>query len=227
MRRSLSVLCTAAVAVAVAAAVLAAAGRFSDVQTSHPRYADIEYAASQGWFVGYDDGTFRPDSVIPEHQIATVVARVFPDGATRADMATFLRGGEERLAAFLNIPWFCSPDARAGDIRAVQEGLGVTADGVWGRGTQTAWEDQCATYIDPATTTTVAPTLSDTAIKQVLIRESINAYSGSCPCPYSTDRAGRRCGGRSAHSRPGGESPLCDESDISQQMIDNYRQRAG
>ena len=52
-----------------------------------------------------------------------MVARVFPDGATRADMATFLRGGEERLAAFLNIPWFCSPDARAGDIRAVQKGL--------------------------------------------------------------------------------------------------------
>ena len=65
MRRSLAVLCAAVVVVAVAAAVLAAAGRFSDVETSHPRSADIEYAASQGWFVGYDDGTFRPDVVIP------------------------------------------------------------------------------------------------------------------------------------------------------------------
>ena len=226
MRRSLVVLCAAPVVVAVAAAVLAAGGRFSDVETSHPRYGDIEYAASRGWFVGYDDGTFRPDSVIPEHQIAAVVARVFPGGATRADMATFLRGGEERLSAFLNIPWFCSPDARAGDVRAVQEGLGVTADGVWGRGTEAAWVDQCATYIDPVTTTTVAPRLSDGAIRQALIRESINAYSGSCPCPEFADRAGRRCGGRSAHSRSGGESPLCYESDISQQMIDNYRQRA-
>lgn len=75
-------------------------------------------------------------------------------------------------------------------------------------------------------TTTVGPTLSDEEIRQALIRESIGAYSGSCPCPYSTDRAGRRCGGRSAHSRAGGASPLCYVSDITQDMIENYRQRA-
>ena len=141
MRRSLVVLSAAVMAVAMAAAVFAATGRFSDVEPNHPRYADIEYAATKGWFAGYDDGTFRPDSVIPEHQIAIVVARAFPDGATRADMATFLRGGEERLTAFLNIPWFCSPDARADDTRAVQRALGVADDGIWGKGTQTAWED--------------------------------------------------------------------------------------
>jgi len=33
--------------------------------------------------------------------------------------------------------------------------------------------------------------------------------SGSCDCPYDTDSAGRRCGGRSAYSRPGGASPVC------------------
>ncbi|BDA75944.1 hypothetical protein CAL7716_101100 (plasmid) [Calothrix sp. PCC 7716] len=38
------------------------------------------------------------------------------------------------------------------------------------------------------------------------IRESI---SGSCECPYDTDRRGRSCGGRSAYSRPGGASPVC------------------
>ncbi|BAZ18416.1 hypothetical protein NIES4071_103010 (plasmid) [Calothrix sp. NIES-4071] len=38
------------------------------------------------------------------------------------------------------------------------------------------------------------------------IRESI---SGSCECPYDTDRRGRRCGGRSAYSRPGGSAPAC------------------
>lgn len=225
MRNSLFGLCVSVVVVVMAVAVFATSGRFIDVEPDHPRYADIEYAASEGWFEGYDDGTFKPDTVIPEHQIATVVARVFPEGATRADMATFLRGGHERLTAFLNIPWFCSPDARAGDIRAIQEALGVAADGVWGRRTQTAWEDQCATYIDPATTTTLAPALSDEQIRQALISESINAYSGSCPCPYSKDRAGRRCGGRSAYDRPGGASPLCYVGDITQEMIDAYRQR--
>ena len=50
---------------------------------------------------------------------------------------------------------------------------------------------------------------TDKEIKQILIQASIRSYSGSCPCPYNKDRAGRRCGGRSAYSRPGGASPLC------------------
>lgn len=33
--------------------------------------------------------------------------------------------------------------------------------------------------------------------------------SGSCDCPYDSDSSGRRCGGRSAYSRPGGRSPVC------------------
>jgi hypothetical protein len=52
------------------------------------------------------------------------------------------------------------------------------------------------------------------AAAQRAIRQSIAAYSGSCPCPYSTDRAGRRCGARSAYSRPGGAAPLCFASDV-------------
>lgn len=35
------------------------------------------------------------------------------------------------------------------------------------------------------------------------------AVSGSCDCPYDTDRRGRSCGKRSAYSRPGGRSPIC------------------
>jgi hypothetical protein len=60
---------------------------------------------------------------------------------------------------------------------------------------------------------------SDSAIKQRIIRESIANYSGSCPCPYNTDRAGRRCGGRSAYSRPGGAAPICYAEDVTPEMI--------
>jgi hypothetical protein len=49
---------------------------------------------------------------------------------------------------------------------------------------------------------------------QQAIRQSIAAYPGSCPCPYSSDRAGRRCGARSAHSRGGGRAPLCFPADV-------------
>lgn len=64
---------------------------------------------------------------------------------------------------------------------------------------------------------------SDSEIAQILIQQSIARYSGSCPCPYNTDRGGRRCGGRSAYSRPGGASPLCFAHDITPQMIARFR----
>ena len=49
---------------------------------------------------------------------------------------------------------------------------------------------------------------------QQRIRQSIASYAGSCPCPYSVDRAGRRCGGRSAYNRRGGQAPLCYPGDV-------------
>src|SRR2546427_10306606 len=48
---------------------------------------------------------------------------------------------------------------------------------------------------------------TDAQIKQEIITESIASYRGSCPCPYNTDRAGRRCGARNAYSRRGGRPP--------------------
>ncbi len=87
----------ALVALATAGTVMAVTG-FRDLGDVHPRYDDIQFAVEQGWFQGYDDGTFRPDRVVPEHQLTRVIKRAFPDGATRADLATFMRGGHERLS---------------------------------------------------------------------------------------------------------------------------------
>jgi hypothetical protein len=64
---------------------------------------------------------------------------------------------------------------------------------------------------------------ADEAIRRKIIEASIAAYSGSCPCPYSTDRAGRRCGARSAYSRPGGESPRCYPSDVGAAEVAAYK----
>lgn len=61
-------------------------------------------------------------------------------------------------------------------------------------------------------------------LKDQMIRESIAKYQGSCPCNYSTDKAGNRCGGRSAWSRPGGASPLCRPSDISDDAVREFCQ---
>jgi hypothetical protein len=67
--------------------------------------------------------------------------------------------------------------------------------------------------------------LSTAKIKQLLIRRSHAYYRGNCPCPYNITAAGRKCGGRSAWSRPGGQSPLCYPSDISQSMVAQYKAR--
>ena len=70
---------------------------------------------------------------------------------------------------------------------------------------------------------TPAEAQSDSAIRQKIVRASVSAYSGSCPCPYNTDRAGRSCGRRSAYSRPGGYSPKCFASDVSAAEVKAYR----
>lgn len=76
-----------------------------------------------------------------------------------------------------------------------------------------------------AGTATQALGQSDAQIKQRIIRESIASYPGSCPCPYNVDRGGRRCGARSAYSRPGGYAPLCYASDVTPARVQAARGR--
>lgn len=67
--------------------------------------------------------------------------------------------------------------------------------------------------------------LTDDAIIQLLIDDSIASYSGNCPCPYNAARNGSRCGKRSAYNRPGGAAPLCFKEDVSKAMVQAYRAR--
>lgn len=59
----------------------------------------------------------------------------------------------------------------------------------------------------------------NTELAKKIITESIARFPGKCPCPYSTDQAGRRCGARSAYARPRGLSPMCYESDVPDRML--------
>lgn len=67
--------------------------------------------------------------------------------------------------------------------------------------------------------------LTDSAIVQILINDSIASYPGNCPCPNNAAKNGSRCGKRSAYNRPGGYAPLCFKEDISKEMIEGYRGR--
>ena len=67
--------------------------------------------------------------------------------------------------------------------------------------------------------------ISDSKIKKMIIAESLSAYPGPCPCPENTDRAGRRCGGRSAWSRAGGYETKCYPSDVTAAEVAEYRRK--
>lgn len=66
--------------------------------------------------------------------------------------------------------------------------------------------------------------LTDAAVAQILIEDSIANYPGNCPCPYNAARNGSRCGKRSAYNRAGGYAPLCFKEDVTKGMIQAYRQ---
>ena len=62
-------------------------------------------------------------------------------------------------------------------------------------------------------------------IWSMIIRDSIVSYARNCPCPYSADRAGRRCGDRSAYTRSGATAIMCYPQDIPDTEIARYRER--
>jgi hypothetical protein len=68
-----------------------------------------------------------------------------------------------------------------------------------------------------------AKELSDEQLRAAIIRLSIAAYPGNCPCPYNLDRRGHQCGKRSAYSRPNGREPICYPHDVTDEMIAKYR----
>ena len=91
MKRIITALTAAALGLC---AVAWAQGQFSDVPADHRHLTDIETVADWGGYSGYSDGTFRPDQKIRADQMATVLGRVFPEGMTRAEFASFLVGGK-------------------------------------------------------------------------------------------------------------------------------------
>ena len=69
--------------------------------------------------------------------------------------------------------------------------------------------------------------ISDDEIKTVLIQQSIQAYSGECPCPYSKSPKGVPCGLNSAYAKIDRFAILCYPSNVTQKMIKEYRDKNG
>jgi hypothetical protein len=74
----------------------------------------------------------------------------------------------------------------------------------------------------------VGAVLTAAAIAALLVQESRSAYYATgrpCACPDDTMRNGRRCGGNSAYSKPGGAQPLCYVTDVPPAMVEKHRAR--
>jgi hypothetical protein len=70
--------------------------------------------------------------------------------------------------------------------------------------------------------------MSAAVIAAILVEESRKAYYATghpCACPDDLMRNGRRCGGNSAYSRPGGARPYCHVSDVPLTAIEKYQAR--
>ena len=73
---------------------------------------------------------------------------------------------------------------------------------------------------------TVKETVDTAKVIALILAASRAAYHARgrpCACPDDTMRNGRRCGGNSAYSRPGGARPLCYPTDVSPDMLARYR----
>lgn len=184
----------AAFTLAAAGVAVAATASFSDLPNDHPQLSDIEYAVEQEWFFGYEDGTFRPDQTISQAQIVTVIGRAFPEGSTRADLATFLRGGAAHLAA--------TPDPTGDCTRATQsfptEPQCIAAVGDWrvtaGPAARVSWEQFAVRKPDHSPVTVLA--YVEYTGKQVgspfldmdhTLFVKSNSYEESQDCADSTD----------------------------------------
>ena len=136
----------ASVVMALGAGVVLGQNTFNDVPDSDPRIEDIQYAAAQGWFQGYPDGSFRPGQEISEGQLAKVIRRARP-GMTRGDAAVFLRGGIDRLQTV------APTTATATTVRTGEPGGGGPVE----PGSGGPVDPNPPVVIEPTTTTTTAP----------------------------------------------------------------------
>ena len=67
--------------------------------------------------------------------------------------------------------------------------------------------------------------ISDDDIVYMVMLESREGYAGFCLCPADFDARGNQCGKRSAYLRPTPYTALCYPEQVTQEMVDNYRER--
>ncbi len=137
----------AAVAAVLLAVPVVAQMQFSDVPDDNPHRADIDAVAGRGWFVGYGDGTYKPDQKISPSEMTRVLTRAFDEGLTRAEFASFMVAGSEwqsRVQETLPIIWDTYSPGKPHFVRSeVLYLVGYHDENTWWR------DDDGSFYIEP------------------------------------------------------------------------------
>jgi hypothetical protein len=65
--------------------------------------------------------------------------------------------------------------------------------------------------------------LTDDQVRALLVRASVALYKGVCPCPWSLNGEGRRCGEASAYARKLTIVPACFAREVTRSQVERYR----
>ena len=80
--------------------------QFSDVDSDNPHWDDIVAVARERWFLGYKDGSYKPDQNISPSEMTKVLSRAFDVGITRAEFASFMVAGNQWIESIKSVPNF-------------------------------------------------------------------------------------------------------------------------
>lgn len=108
----------------------------------------------------------------------------------------------------------------------VDDKLGSAAVAVWGVKTMLRRVDRnryVAACTSPDRLAVVTSETTDDQIRGELVAKDIADYPDNCPCPFSVDSLGRRCGERSAYVREKGVSLRCFPNDVKREDVRKFR----
>ncbi len=69
--------------------------------------------------------------------------------------------------------------------------------------------------------------MSDDQVKDEIIDNYVTKHlkkKGPCPCPYNKSKDGKSCGARSAWSRKNNKDVICYRSDVTNEMVEKWRE---
>ena len=101
MKHRIAAAVVAVLTLGATATMAAQVSRFPDMRADNPHYEDIAWVSSpaRGYFNGFADGRFQPDQAITPEQMAKVLSRLPDSPMTRAEFASFIVGGLQRMRA--------------------------------------------------------------------------------------------------------------------------------